>query len=447
MIRNKYILPFIITMPKSYIDKIRDYYMLASFKVAEMLTFLAQAKQCDRFALLTTGTIVSQHAYLDILPSVRGNVRDLTVFLDFFFNVMKLLGEDDSIKFLELAKDEIIQALSAVLTLKSISETERLELTTTFCQVLKDHMTPIMQQFIAKGNLLDLVRKSHHNNKEVIELIYDLTKGKQKKTRTPFCFQFFHSDKKPQCEFLTSKVLRNNSISPKERCQKALEGRALLEKLLTKRPDLKLSVYNEEEKNQLFSSKSDVEGYTIRCLSSEIGLYALGSGLLTVEDAQSYAEKETLEYFLAHQDLPFLRLYTPTELKTLEHSQLWDLTGDYAFILLEEKLIPIEQLSKLDVYLCGALSSFCSYYAIIALREKLISFENALKICQDTFLRGTVLDALFTPDGINAMREGLYSTDDFLKAQSEHVHLSELLKPAALEKRRKELTSVKACNS
>lgn len=180
----------------------------------------------------------------------------------------------------------------------------------------------------------------------------------------------------------------------------------------------------------------DREIYTLRCLSTETGLYALGSGLLSYDDAKRYAKNETLEYFLENPELPYFRLYKPYELDALKKYQLHEIRGDYAFIALEEKLITNEQLAKVTRNEQYSLSKIFTYYGVIALREKLISFEDAL-ILGGKIICAAVLEELFTANGIAALREGLYTREQIL-AVSGQTELKEMLQPNVLEMKRKE---------
>lgn len=427
----------------NYIDNVMDYYMLTDYKVRDILTHLADIEQSDRLSHLMLPTTWGRRGFDGIVHGTKCNATDLKTFVNFYVSILSLLSKEDGLKLIEEAKDSLRNILFIVLTTDSISEPERLELTTTFCQLLNDYITPRLQQFLVEANLLRTARNAIHQNEQVIKLICALTGESQLKPGLYHCFQFFHTTQKPHYASCTSKVLRNNPVSNDERAQAVKQGKPILEKLLRKRADINTLIARET--NYTHRTR-DIEAYTMRCLSSESGLYALGSGLLTLSDAQFYAEKQTLEYFLVHQNLPFLRLYKPTELKTLAHYHLWDLMGDYAFIALEEKLIPLAQLAALeDPLQCSFLTQLCSYYGIIALREKLLSFEDCVKIwSKEGSWRWAGPSALFTENGIKAMRQGLYSPTDLLKAQSEHITLSTLLTPVALKQRAKVLAKEKA---
>jgi len=426
-----------------------------NFMRQEMILCLQQVEQSERLKELTTKIHGFWSNALREFAQGHKNPGNLREILNYIITIHGLLSENDRKKFIDDNKYSMFHDLMiSILDANQLSETERAELTVLLCTFLKENMVAedlkkyCEEKTIGNKTYLDYAKDS--GNHDVIAQLYELTKGK-KCDRHIFRIildDLFHpAEKKPQQENLIAKVLHINKVS-EEKNQIIAKGRAILDEVIKSKHDLKLS---ETENTQpeltlfqkaLYSLMGVEEGnkdlYTIRCLSFETGLYALGSGLLTYEDAIQYAKKETLEYFLANPELPYLRLLRPDELAKLKQYQLWEITGDYAYIALEEKLITSEQLSRVTSDEKYSLGAIFTYYGIIALREKLISFEEALTLGTKVIC-AAVLEKLFTPEGIMALREGLYTKEQIL-AVDDQIKLGNMLKPDVLAQRRKEMS-------
>ena len=414
------------------LQRIRSFYKNAIFIWNEVLVYLEQAEPHERFKHLTTVIDESNSSIFARFPYGNNDPGSLKLLVNYFINIMKLLGEkEDRKKILGMCSNVLYLVLTEIVHSERISEAERVELAEAFCQLLKANMSLIeIRQYLygkyPKQENLTLYAAKQLRNADVFDLIYELTKGDKQQRSTCCCFKFFHLNKKPQREFLVSNVLRNHQITVDERHQHILKGRTILEELLKTKPTIAVLVekYGKEDRalaDKLFfqyqgddywsDRQSDrIEAYAIRCLYSAAGLYALGNGLITLANAKRYAEKGTLEFFLANPDLPLLRLYNPDELTSLEGYQVWSITGDYAFIALEENLITLEQLSKITEENHSILDALFSYYGIIALREKLLSLDDCIKMTKNNYFPGSKIKSMLTPEGITALRKGLYSS-------------------------------------
>lgn len=442
--------------------KIKTEYVTMTFMRHAMIFHLSKTDPSERLkALSEVMKDCSQLKVFDEFFNGYFYTSQLKEKLDYICKIFDLLIQEDRKKLMHEHKYEKFHLLMfEILRSDELSETERVELTNRICQFLEDNMSPkeLHKYFNGKSlkgkKYLDYAKKS--GNQEVISKISELTLAKEMEGYILSVATFFqHAEKIPERQYFTSTVLRENKISTMERQTVITKGEAILKDLLEKKLGITLSAHQDQLDLTMFdrvllslhskpTKTNKKAAYTLRCLSTEMGLYALGSGLLAYEDALLYAKNKTLEYFLANPDLPLLRLYQPDELVKLKDYQLWNVTGDYAFIALEKGLITNKLLSNKRNN--KGLSEIFTHHGIIALQEKLIDAEDALELGEIVCV-GNVLEELFTPNGVAALREGLYTMKQ-LRYVENTFDMKKMLQPTVLEQRRAELAGEKsACAS
>lgn len=347
------------------------------------------------------------------------------------------------------------------------SETERVEIITLLFDLLTRYISTVsLTQFLCLKTVsgrsyfdvyLDAAYRS--GNKAVIALVKNL--GQQHHFTTTFSippkklgqFTRYHAefwetsyDERP---FITSNHLRKEWITPIGKEQSIKRGLELLKKYLVEKNisgiddeyDNPLMLYNVITEGKKIFSEDELKSLLL--LTSDNGLLALGTRLITIEDAILYQSQLNLNALLNDSRLPLLRLLNRSQLLDVHLSDFE--VRDYFLIALEENLIPISYFTH--TYrsqhnfpsFVSSLSSMCTYHAIIALREKWINAEEACALFEK-FGSRIAWDILFTPNGLEALREGLYTPRDMI-AMKNSAHFAAALTTNALEKRRQQIAN------
>ncbi len=379
------------------VKKIRSYYQTICFMRQEMLSCLNDAPKAERWHELTSRIPgFFDDTLSEFMAGDHLNYVDLKNSIDYYASINALLSENDRNAFFEKIKHRaIFNIMRCVLNARQINETEREALTGMLCKFLKENMpADMLKNFchleaIDKKTFLDYAK--HHCSQGVIEQIYELTNGKKlEKHRLSFKNLFHSENKKSHQEKMIPKILHENQVTTEERSAAIKKGKQIL------LPVFGLG-FEEHSKD-----KRELNEYVINCLSTDAGLYAVGSGLLTFENARVFAKNRTLECFLEDPCLPFLRLYTPEQLASLKPYQIAYAKGDYAIFALEEKIITCEQLSRMCIDEHYAMHDIFTYYGIVALRDNLLSLDSALVRGRQSM---STLENLFTDEGVADLRK------------------------------------------
>jgi len=407
----------------NFINTIKEnshFYKTFEFKRCALLESLKQENINNRLKLITDPGEDCFTKGCGVCYAEFNDANDFFNAIDFIKKLLNLLFPVDRKVFLNKYKsDSLYNQMAFLLRDKSLREDDRLELTIQLFQILKDNFTPqeLYEFFNAKQEIYNLAKAT--DNRKLIDLVSEITFRTKPKPSANNSFILFKSKKSaPKQQIGTSKIWRDNY------------GEMNLSK--PTKPWV-INFLTDFKNTKLDSHKySKEEVYAINCLASEIGKYALGNDLITLDEATNYARAGTLEYFLRHPNLPFLRVFKPDELLELSRGgrEAVEVLNEYTFIALEESLITTKQLLKYTQYWShhSEFKEIFSNYGIIALREKLLTFEEAMS------LNSNKLNLLLSPNGIAALREGEETKNKILKTY-DFQEFALMLTPEAAEKR------------